>query len=168
MHADFTEGNKDNEEPENDFFDFSVLSYYHIIMKIARFVGVMLCLSSLAAFSARGQDTNKITSAGIKTLPSGKQIKVVSIVPMHFSGGDALILNCETDISIDDKTALRKEADEIWSLFRKNVEDASMTNGVIRVTHPEGSGSITQSKGYGFVFEKRGDGQWHCLQDEKK
>jgi len=88
---------------------------------------------------------------------------------MHFPNGtDAMILNCETDISIDDMTALRKEVDEIWSIFRKNVEGAGMTNGVIRISHPEGSGLVTHSRGFGFVFEKRADGQWHCLQDDKK
>jgi hypothetical protein len=103
------------------------------------------------------------------TLPSGKQVNITSIVPMHFpDGSDALILNCETDISIDDMANLRKEVDEIWVIFQKNVEGASMTNGVIRVTHPEGSGLVTHSKGFGFVFEKRADGQWHCLQDDKK
>jgi ketosteroid isomerase-like protein len=58
--------------------------------------------------------------------------------------------------------------DEIWNIFRKDVEAAGTTNGLIRTTHPGGSGLVTQSRGYGFVFEKRADGQWHCLQDEKK
>jgi len=103
------------------------------------------------------------------TLPSGKQIKIASIVPMHFPNGeDALILNCETDISIDDAVDLRKEVDEIWGIFRKNVESANLSNGMIRITHPEGSGSVTHSKGYGFVFVKRADGLWHCLQDKKQ
>ncbi len=84
---------------------------------------------------------------------------------MHFaSGGDALVLNCETDISIDDMPDLHKEADEIWGIFRKDVEAANVTNGVIRMTHPTGNGIVTQSKGYGFVFQKATDGQWHCLQ----
>ena len=138
-------------------------------MNLARLSGVIFCVAILGCFSARGQDTNRIASTGVTTLPSGKQIKIVTIVPMHFANGsDALVLNCETEVSIDDKTALRKEADEIWAKFRNNVEDAKMTNAVIRITHPEGSGLITQSKGYGFMFEKRADGQWHCLQDEKK
>src|SRR5436190_11174999 len=113
-------------------------------MKIPPLLCFIFCLAILDCCSARGQDTNKITTGGATTLPSGKQIKVVGIVPMHFANGsDALVLNCETDISIDDKTALRKQADEIWSIFRKNVEEAKMTNGVIRVTHPEGSGFVT-------------------------
>jgi len=138
-------------------------------MKTAQIFGLVFGLASLSCNPVRGEETNKIAGTGATTLPSGKQIKVVGIVPMHFANGsEALILNCETDLSIDDKTALRKQADEVWSRFRKNVEEAHMTNGVIRVTHPEGGGFITHSKGYGFVFEKRADGQWHCLQDEKK
>lgn len=103
------------------------------------------------------------------TLPSGKQIKISSIVPMHFpNGSDAMIMNCETEIAIDDKANLRKEIDEIWDILQKKVEAANMTNGVIRITHTEGSGLVTHSKGFGFVFEKRADGLWHCLQDEKQ
>jgi hypothetical protein len=103
------------------------------------------------------------------TLPSGKQILVTGVGPRHFPSGEtALVMACDTDISIDDTVALRKEVDEIWGLFRKDVEGAGLTNGVIRIVHPEGSGLITQSKGYGFGFIKRPDGSWHCLQDEKK
>lgn len=103
------------------------------------------------------------------TSASREDTRITSIVPVHFpNGSEAMILNCETEIPIGDMPNLRKEADKIWSTFRKKVEEAGMTNGVIRITHPEGSGIITHSKGYGFVFEKRADGQWHCLQDEKK
>jgi hypothetical protein len=109
------------------------------------------------------------SSGSLTTLPSGRQIRITGIGPMHFPNGtSAMILNCETDISIADKANLRKEVNEIWSGFRKDVETAGTTTGVIRITHPTGSGLVTQSQGYGFVFEKRPDGQWHCLQDEKK
>jgi len=103
------------------------------------------------------------------TLPSGKQIKITGMGPMHFPNGtEAMILNCETDISIDAMPDLRKEVDEIWSIFRKNFEGAGLTNGVIRITHTKRSSLVTQSQGFGFVFKKRADGQWDCLQDEKK
>ena len=60
-------------------------------------------------------------SAAKTTLPSGKQIKITSIIPMHFpSGENALILNCETDIPTSDMVNVRKEIDEIWmTFFRK-------------------------------------------------
>ena len=91
-------------------------------------------------------------------------------MPMVFPKGPAaLVMNCQTDIPMSDKVNLRKEVDEIWAtFFQKEVERAKMTSAAIRISHPEGSGLITHSQGYGFVFEKRSDGQWHCLEDDKK
>ena len=101
-------------------------------------------------------------------LPSGKEIKVTGVGRMDFPNSDAaLVMNYLTDISIDDKEALRKEVDEIWSVFQKDVENAKLKAGVIRATHVEGSGLIKSGKGYGFVFAKRDDGKWHCLDDDK-
>src|SRR5215472_12564936 len=103
---------------------------------MSRFVIIMFSLFALCMML--GCDGCSRPSSTLTTLPSGKQIKITSIVPMHFANGtDALVLNCETDISIDDITDLRKEVDEIWSIFKKDVEGANMTNGVIRITHPE-------------------------------
>jgi len=48
------------------------------------------------------------------------------------------------------------------------VENAQLKNGVIRATHVEARGLIKSGKGYGFVFEKRADGKWHCLEDDQK
>ena len=102
-------------------------------------------------------------------LPSGKEIKVTGIMRMDFPNSDpALVFNYQTDIPIDGKQALRKEVDEIWSVFQKDVEKANLKSGAIRATHVEGTGLIKSGKGYGFVFVKRDDGQWHCLEDDGK
>jgi len=136
---------------------------FHVSLLMIRFIFTALVAASVGCAGCSRP------ASPVTTLPSGKQIKITGIGPMHFPDGtDAMILNCETDISIDDKPVLRKEVDEIWSLFRKKVEGAGLPNGVIRITHTEGSGLVTHSQGFGFVFEKRADGQWHCLQDEKK
>jgi len=101
-------------------------------------------------------------------LPSGKEIKITGINKMDFAKGDsALVMNYLSDISIDDKTALRQEIDEIWTAFQSDVENAHLKAGVIRATHVEGSGLVKSGKGYGFVFVKRDDGKWHCLEDDK-
>jgi len=84
------------------------------------------------------------------------------------NSGSALVLNYQTDIPIDDMVTLRKEVDEIWGVFQKDVEVANLKGGVIRATHLEGTGPIKNGKGYGFVFVKREDGNWHCLEDDKK
>ena len=102
-------------------------------------------------------------------LPSGKEIKITGMQKMDFPNSDpALVMNYLTDISIDDKVALRKEVDEIWSVFQKDVENAKLKAGVIRATHVEGSGFVKSGQGYGFVFVKRDDGNWHCLDDDKQ
>jgi hypothetical protein len=88
---------------------------------------------------------------------------------MDFPKGDsALVLNYQTDIPIEDKVVLRKEVDEIWGVFQKDVEAANLKGGVIRATHLEGNGLVQNGKGYGFVFVKREDGNWHCLEDDNK
>jgi hypothetical protein len=53
-------------------------------------------------------------------------------------------------------------------VFQRDVESANLKGGVIRATHLEGSGLVKNGKGYGFVFVKREDGNWHCLEDDKK
>lgn len=102
-------------------------------------------------------------------LPSGKEIKVNGIVKMNFPNSDpALVMNYLTDIQISDKVALRKEIDEVWSVFQKDVEKANLKAGVIRATHVEGSGFVQSGSGYGYVFVKRDDGKWYCLEDDKQ
>lgn len=99
---------------------------------------------------------------GENTLPSGRKIVITSVNKMDFNSGEpsALVLNYSTQTSIDDMTELRSEADEVWSLFRKDVENASLTVGALR--------PVNGPKGYGFVFRKRDDGSWYCTNDEKK
>ena len=102
-------------------------------------------------------------------LPSGKEIKITSTGKMNFSNSDpALVLNYQTDISIDNKTALRKEVDEIWDVFQHDVENAHLKAGIISATHVEGTGFIKSGNSYRFVFVKRDDAKWHCLEDDKE
>ena len=124
---------------------------------------ILLVLLTLAACGKQAQNYKSFK------LPSGKEIKVTGVGKMDFPNSDpALVMNYLTDISIDDKVALRKEVDEIWSVFQKDVESAKLNAGVIRATHVEGSGFVKSGKGYGFVFVKRDDGKWHCLDDDKQ
>jgi hypothetical protein len=103
------------------------------------------------------------------SLASGRQIPVRSITTVHFQNHtSALVMACETPISLDDKPALRKEADEIWATFHKDVEKAQVTGGVIRMYSSAGKSWFTQNKNYGFVFEHDLHGKWHCLQDDDK
>ena len=101
-------------------------------------------------------------------LPSGKEIKITGMVKMNFPNSDpALVLNYLTDIPVENRLELRKEIDEVWSVFQKDVENAKLNAGVIRVTHMEGSGFVKSGKGYGYIFVKRDDG-WHCTEDDRQ
>jgi len=108
---------------------------------------VVLLISTVCCNRGSGQNSRTYK------LSSGKQIKVNGVARMNFPNGDsALVMNYETEISIENKQALRKEVDEIWSIFRKDVEKAEVNAGVIRATHYEGSGLIRTGKGDGFVM----------------
>lgn len=130
-------------------------------MKARLSLAVLLLLTCVSCGS-QSQDSK------VFKLPSGKEIKITGIRKMDFPKSDsALVMNYLTDLSIDDKVALRKEVDEIWSVFQKDVENAQLKAGVIRATHLEGSGLVNSGKGYGFVFVKHDDGSWHCLDDKQ-
>jgi hypothetical protein len=125
-------------------------------------VGLLLLILS-------GCSVNSKPDSQVFKLPSGKQVKITGMKKMDFANSDpALVLNYQTEIPIDDRVALRKEVDEIWGVFQRDVEAANLKGGVIRATHLEGSGVVRNGKGYGFVFVKRQDGTWHCLEDDKK
>jgi hypothetical protein len=130
-------------------------------IKITCFLTLLIFTVCCSGGGAQNSKTDRV--------PSGKQIKVNNVEKMNFPNGDAaLVMNYETEIPIENKEALRKEVDEIWSVFQKDVEKAEVKSGVIRATHYEGSGMVRSGKGYGFVYVKGDDGNWHLLDDEKE
>src|SRR5258708_28734363 len=102
-------------------------------------------------------------------LPSGRQVKVVAVVPMHLSAGaPALMLQYETDYKISDQAELRKEVDEIWSYFKTDVEKGNFTSAIISANEVPHGFIVKNGRTYNFVFEKQPDGTWQCLDDKKK
>ena len=131
---------------------------------------VLVVLTSLGCSTAGNPaNGNAGQQAGKYRLPSGREIKVTGICPMQFADGEtALVLNYQTEISIENHEELKKEVEEIWTIFRADVERANTTTGVIRATHIESSGLFVQNgKGYGFLYEKNPDGTWHLNEDKK-
>jgi hypothetical protein len=134
---------------------------------------VSVLILSLLTFgcgsSVRSSGAHNGNNSKAYTLSSGKQVKVSGVAQMNFPHGpSALVLNYETDISIEDRKTLRREVDEIWKVFQKDVEQAQLKVGIIRATYYAGSSAVRSGKGYGFVFEKREDGEWHCLEDDNE
>jgi len=102
-------------------------------------------------------------------LKSGKEVKVVKVGPVYGQGMKKLAveLQYETELKVSDLAALRKEADEVWEVFRPDVEKASEKSAIVSAVEKQPPGVVTRSEGYNFVFEKRADGTWHCLDDKR-
>jgi hypothetical protein len=77
------------------------------------------------------------------------------------------MLKYETDLKISDVEALRKEADEIFAVFKADAENGKFTSAIVSANEKPTGLILKNSKGYNFVYEKRADGQWHCLEDDK-
>lgn len=105
----------------------------------------------------------------IYALPADKKVHLISFAPGRYQRGtDALVINCETDLSIEDRPGLRQEANEVWKIYRSNAERFRLKYGVVRLLHIEVTGSVTQSQSLVFTFARRGDGWWQRLPDEHK
>ena len=114
-----------------------------------------------------GCTSNQLQGRNSK-LPSGRTVRIMGIVPMHFSSGPpALMLQYQTDLKIADKTELRKEVDDIWTVFRLDAEKGNFSSAIISANEGSSGGFVKHSNSYNFVFEKRTDGTWKCLDDAK-
>jgi hypothetical protein len=78
------------------------------------------------------------------------------------------MLKYETDLKISDVDALRKEADEIFGVLKVDAENGKFTSAIVSANEKPTGLILKSSKGYNFVYEKRADGQWRCLEDDKQ
>ena len=100
-------------------------------------------------------------------LKSGKEIKVLSVMPIHFTNDSpSLMLRYQTNLKIDDKDALRQEVGDIWGDFKAQVDKGNFSGAIISANEkPEGF-ILTHSKSYNFVFKKGSNGNWEMLSDK--
>ena len=90
----------------------------------------------------------------------------MSVGQINFTqGAPALMLQYQTDFKVAYKTALRAEADEIWPVFKNDVERANLSAAIISANEIPQGFIVKRGKSYNFVYEKRADGAWHCLDD---
>jgi hypothetical protein len=100
-------------------------------------------------------------------LPNGKIVRVLAMVPMHFSSGpDALMLRYQTDLKVSDTAALRKEVNEIWPSFQTDVEKGNFRAAIVSANEIPSGIIIKEGHSYNFVFKKVEDGSWKCTNDE--
>ena len=103
----------------------------------------------------------------VQRLLSGREVKIIGIGKVFFSKGDpALMLKYRTDLRLDDREQVRKEVEEIWQVFRVDVERAGMKAAIISVQEPGKQMLIVStSKSYNFVIQKSEAGTWEFLDD---
>jgi hypothetical protein len=119
-----------------------------------------LCLAFCV--SGRSQQTHEAA------LPSGRKIKIIAEGQVQSTVDGSIIglmLKYQTDFKITDTANLRKEVDEIWVVFKPDVERLRLKSGIISANEvPDGG----MGKGFNFVFQKQDDGSWLCLGDQRK
>jgi hypothetical protein len=104
----------------------------------------------------------------VKTLPSGRTVKVASVVTLHFSASDpALMLKYYSDVDFSNRALLQAEADDIWQQFRGDVERANFKAAILSANEMP-HGMISHTQGFNFVYERKGDGVWTLVGNDKK
>jgi hypothetical protein len=99
----------------------------------------------------------------VQKLPSGKEIKILSMGKMHFAKDlPALTLKYQTDISIENVDLLRQEVEEIWPVFRVNAERSGLSKAIVMATSPPIRKALILSttRSYNFIATKRENGTW--------
>jgi len=95
------------------------------------------------------------------TLPSGKTIKLIALQKWVEAGEDnSLALLYQTDIDLNSKDELRREAEHIWQFLQGNVEKERMTKARILAHGPTTGHFVKKRSGFGFLIEKQEDGTW--------
>src|SRR5271156_1668313 len=147
-------------------FSFSILPHSTILLAVKPTVLRKLLAVSLAIFFCCSC-TAEQPSQPMK-LPSGRVVKVLGILRINFAQGPpALMLKYETDLKIADRDALRKEVDEIFAVFKADAENGQFRSAIVSANEKPTGFILKKSNTYNFVYEKRADGQWHCLEDDK-
>jgi len=102
-------------------------------------------------------------------LPSGRVVRVLGEGPINFSKGPpALMLKYETSLQVADAEKLRSEADEVFGILKIDAAKGNFTLVIVSANEKPSGMIFKSSQGYNFVYEKRADGQWRCLDDDKR
>jgi len=97
----------------------------------------------------------------VHRLPSGEEVKVLGIGKINFAAsGPALMLKYQTDLNMDDTSALHAEAQRIWAEFRKDAEQAQVQNAMVSANSAPTGGIVSRDRAYNVVYERGGDGSW--------
>ena len=97
----------------------------------------------------------------VHTLPSGEQVKVLGVGKINFkASGPALMLKYQTDLSMDDTSALHAEAQRIWAEFQKDAERAQVQSAIVSANSVPTGGIVSHGRTYNTVYQRNGDHTW--------
>ena len=73
----------------------------------------------------------------------------------------------QTDLKVEDKTKLKKEAKEIWKYLRHDVNKTDYKNVIINANEKPKGFIFTVGASYNFVIQKGKNGKWRFVPDRK-
>jgi len=112
---------------------------------------------------------NPPSSSSLVRLPSGKEIRVYSIMRITFvdkSHPPSLLLRYETNLEPNDSKALREEVQEVWEILRPKADSSVDSYAMIKANEPI-RGVITQTHSFTYGFIKMENGQWRMREPKK-
>jgi hypothetical protein len=126
------------------------------------FVYLGIVLTGCSGYNRSGTEgSSPSQESSVMKLHSGKEVLVLGIGKLSFSNDSpALMLKYQTELSIDDREALRKEVDEVWEQFQPDVEKAGLVQGIVSANEPPKGGFIKHNRTFNFVYKKMPSGKW--------
>ena len=120
-----------------------------------------IALVSLPVF--RAQATPLLKDEVLK-LPSGRMAKILSISKVEYSKGVmALMVRYQTTLTVDERSALSQEVDDVWKVAQKDVEHYGYGEAIISSNETPKGIFITTNHVINFIYEKGADGKWTRL-----
>ena len=97
-------------------------------------------------------------------LPGGHTVKILSISRVEYSKGVmALMVRYQTNLSLDERTALIEEVDDFWKVAVKDVDHTGFKEAILSSNEIHKGIFLTSSRILNFIFEKGPDGKWTRL-----
>ena len=122
---------------------------------------VLVMLGAAALCGAQTEATRELI------LQSGKLIRVLGVSRLNSTQGTALVLKYQTDVNISDLRTLRKEIDEVWPVFKGDVDKAKLTTAIIAATEVPQGVVLKSAATHYFMFRKI-DGDWRLVSDTER
>ena len=101
------------------------------------------------------------TNYQIQYLPDGTEVKIVGFSKVFFADGEqAYQMQYVTELPIDDRQLVFVEAEQIWQVFKINVEEAGYSTGMVMASEPRPPGAVATYELQVFGWRKNDQGDW--------